>query len=179
MKALKTFVFLSACLCVTSLLDAQKKNSIATIHAIKFADSLNQAFKKNDWNDYLSISYPGVIKYYGGTRDFKEYIARTRNINSSIANESPEKVQVVQMVNQINEWQCVVEKTRSTMIDGKKAQIVSYMVGQSMDEGNTWKYFDVAYSSPENLVYIMPDIFHNISVPQRKIIFEKDQLVSK
>jgi hypothetical protein len=179
MKALKSIAFLSA-LCFSALLAAaQNDNSIVTSRALLFADSLNHAFRSNNFQEYIAISYPGVIKYYGGTRDFREYIERTTERNNSTADLNAEKTDLVQLEKNKNEWQCVVQKTQETIIDGRKAWVVSYMIGQSKDEGDTWKYFDVAYNSSENLVYIMPDIFDNLSIPQRQIIFENNQLARK
>ena len=77
------------------------------------------------------------------------------------------------MVRDISEWQCVVQKTSETIIDGKKAQIISYMVGQSKDDGHSWKFFDVAMNSTKNLVYIMPDMSEKLAIPQRQVIFLK------
>ena len=78
----------------------------------------------------------------------------------------------------ISEWQCVIKKIRETTIDDKKAHVVSYLVGQSKDEGQNWKFFDVAFNSVENVIYIMPDIFPTLAIPQRQVIFEKDHMVS-
>jgi hypothetical protein len=72
----------------------------------------------------------------------------------------------------------VIKKTRPKTIDGKKAYIVSYLVGQSRDNGTTWKYFDVAFNSVANIGYIMPDKFEALMIPQREVIFEKDQMAS-
>jgi hypothetical protein len=109
------------------------------------------------------------VKYYGGNKNFREYVQRTRAMNNS---ESAENIKLLQILNNINEWQCVVQKTSQATIDGRKAKIITYLVGQSTDEGQNWKFFDVAFNSIENLVYIMPDIFNTLSIPQRQVIFE-------
>jgi len=69
-----------------------------------------------------------------------------------------------------NEWQCVVRKSRETFVDGKKALVISYMIGQSTDGAKSWTYFDVAYNSVENVAYIMPDISGELYIPQRQVI---------
>lgn len=177
MKALKTFVFLSA-LTYCSFSYAQNDKQYISQRAILFADSLVSAYHYSNWNAYLNISYPGIIKYYGGKQGFQDYIQRARNLNTS-ADEPREKLELLQVENDdaVGEWQCVVRKIRNTFIDNKKAIIISYMVGQSTDGGRTWKYFDVALNSVENLIYIMPDISGKLTIPQRQVIFEKDQLV--
>ncbi|MBA4166605.1 MAG: hypothetical protein H0X41_03515 [Chitinophagaceae bacterium] len=179
MKALKTAVFLLALSCAGASAAAQSDNAVAARRALLFADSLNNAFRYNKWNEFINLSYPGVVRYYGGAEGFREYIKRARSVNSSIVEEKKERIELLQLVNDIREWQCVIRKTRETIIDGRKADVISYMVGQSKDTGQSWKYFDVAYNSVENVIYIMPDISDKLFIPERQIIFERDQLTKK
>lgn len=179
MKALKTVVFLFFLYitCPHSLL-AQSDSAAVASRALLYADSLNTAFKFANWNQYLELSYPGIIKYYGGKNGFQNYVQRAHAVYASENSESAEKTQLIQLENDMREWQCVVRKTRTTSIDGKKAAIISYMVGQSKDEGINWKYVDVAYISVENVIYVMPDIFDTLAIPQRQVIFESNQVAS-
>lgn len=167
MKAMIIFVFAFA-LCVTFSSAKAQSDTTASERAIFFADSLLKSFRYNNFDQYTDLSYPGVVSYYGGYKNFREYVQRARTINSS---ESAEYIELVQIINHNNEWQCVVQKTSETTIEGRKAQIISYLVGQSKDEGQNWKFFDVAFNSVDNLVYIMPDIFDRLSIPQRQIVF--------
>lgn len=152
--------------------------SLPAQRALLFADSLLNAFRYNDLNQYIELSYPGIIKYYGGKNSFLEFVQRARMMGNSPRRDIHEKIEIVQLQHHSREWQCVVKKTIESLIDGRKAQVVSYMVGQSKDEGQTWRYFDVALNSVENLVYIMPDIFDTLSIPQRQVIFEKNVVAS-
>ena len=171
MKAILTFVF-AGTLCFTmNRVNAQSNNTTASERAIIFADSLLQSFRHNNLDQYTNLSYPGVVSYYGGNKNFREFVQRARAINSDA---SSEHLRLVQILNSTNEWQCVVEKNSVTTIDGKKAHIISYLVGQSKDEGQSWTFFDVAFNSVDNLVYIMPDIFDRLSVPQRQIQFDNN-----
>ena len=172
MKALKTVFFFMALTCARLVGFAQSGTADISQRAIVFADSLNNAFTRGDWNGYLDLSYPGVVSYYGGKENFTEYITRARSYTSTTG----QKTELLQIVQDNVEWQCVVKKRNETLIDGRKAEVVSYMVGQSKDNGQHWKYFDVAYNSVSSLGYIMPDIFNVLSIPQRQIIFEKDGL---
>ena len=169
MKAIRTFVFLAEPFFFSNLVNAQS-NSSASKTAILFEDSLLSSFRHNDLDQYTNLSYPGVISYYGGKKNFREYIQRARALNNSGITDN---ITIVQMVRDISEWQCVVQKTSETIIDGKKAQIISYMVGQSKDDGHSWKFFDVDMNSNKNLVYIMPDMSEKLAIPQRQVIFLK------
>jgi hypothetical protein len=172
MKALKSSAFVIAICCAVFNASAQADSIFASKRALLFADSLVSAFRQNNLDQYLNISYPGVIKYYGGKNQFREYISRTRAVSGGAQEEQGEKCELIQLMNDMGEWQCVVKKTRETTVDGKKAKVISYLVGQSKDQGSTWKYFDVAYNSVENVIYIMPDIFDRLSIPQRQVVFD-------
>jgi hypothetical protein len=171
MNAFKALAFVIVLSCAVFNSNAQSDSAFASQRALLFADSLINSFRYNNLDQYVNISYPGVIKYYGGKNQFREYISRARSTVAGALEEPSEKRELVQLVNDKSEWQCVVKKTRETMVDGKKARIISYLVGQSKDEGNTWRYFDVAYNSVENVIYIMPDIFERLAIPQRQVVY--------
>lgn len=172
MKALRCFVLPAVLFFWINSTNAQEDAASAGKRAIIFADSLLKSFNHNNLDRYTDLSYPGVISYYGGKKNFREYLQRAKALNIS---PSADNLAIFQLVNDHNEWQCVIEKTCATLIDGKKATIVSYLVGQSKDEGHSWKFFDVALNSAGNLVYIMPDISESLTVPQRRVLFEKGE----
>src|SRR5688572_28507631 len=122
------------------------------------------------------MSYPGVIKYYGGKQGFTDYISRMRAVNQSPFSEERDKLELIQMLPDDGEWQCVVKRIHHTHIDGKKARIISYMVGQSKDDARSWNHFDVSYNSVENVICFMPDIFDTLAIPDRQIIFDKEEV---
>lgn len=177
MKVLKSALFLAILLSSRFVCFSQNDSSINSTVALRYADSLTTAFREHNWNRYLAISYPGVISYYGGTKNYRAYVERTRAVNNSSAINEKAKLELIQMSNNHSEeWQCVIKKTASTVIDGQKAAVISYLVGQSLDNGSSWKFLDVSHNSVDILPDIMPDMFATLTVPQRRIIFEKDQL---
>lgn len=179
MKTLRLLVLLFLLYTPCVQLKAQADTSLSAQRALLFADSLLNAFRCNNLNQYIALSYPGIIKYYGGKNSFLEFVQRARMmVGSSTRQAMHEKIAIIQLQRHSLEWQCVVRKTAETLIDGRKAQVVSYMVGQSTDDGLSWTYFDVALNSVEHLIYIMPDIFDTLSIPQRQVIFEKNVVAS-
>ena len=165
------------CFAINSM--AQADSTYCSRHALQYADTLSNAFRDQNWNRYLSITYPGLISYYGGTRSFQSYIQRVRSVSNTTAIRDHVALDLMQIsANDSGEWQCVIRKTGSTVIDGKKAMIISYLIGQSTDNGNSWKFLDVTYNAREKLNDIMPELFDSLDVPERKIIFEKGQLAS-
>jgi hypothetical protein len=138
--------------------------------ALQYADSLLNAYRLQNWNLYIEISYPGLITYFGGRKGFEKYLERSWQI-TTIAEEHV-RTELHQLVNEAEEWQCVIKKTSRAVIDGRKAQIINYLIGQSRDAGKSWQYVDLAFASTRNLPAIMPDVFNQLKVPDRNIIFE-------
>ncbi|HRE50802.1 MAG TPA: hypothetical protein PK339_05250 [Flavitalea sp.] len=174
MKMPNPLVFLLASLCFSTGISAQSDSAAASHRALLYADSLINAFRNHDLDRYLSLSYPGIVQYYGGRQGYREYLYRLRSLQNDLE-EHPEKIQLIQIApDNDHEWQCVVRKSREGFVDGKKALVISYLVGRSADKGRSWKYADVAYNSVENIVYIMPDISERLNIPQRQVIYEKN-----
>lgn len=165
---MKSLVILTAVFFLFGSAVAQSDSSFASKRALLFADSLLNSFRNNNLTAYTELSYPGIVEYYGGRKNFEEYLRRAKAITSD---ESPDQMRLVQLLNNANEWQCVIQKTQHGTIDNNKALITTYLVGQSVDNGETWKFFDVAYNSVSNVAYIMPDIFSTLVIPQREVVF--------
>ena len=172
MKTQIFILFLMSFLPVT--ISAQADHSAAQRRALACADSLVNAFHGNHPDDYMEMSYPGVISYYGGVNGYRQYLERAR----AMSEVPEEKMEMLQLLNNGREWQCVIKRTHRQQFDGKEAHVITYLVGQSTDGGNDWKFFDVALNSVASIDYIMPDKFPGLSVPQRQVIFEKDKVAT-
>lgn len=147
---------------------AQSDSSIVSQRALVFADSLLRSFHQPDLTSYTNLSYPGVVQYYGGKKNFQEFVSRSKAI---LHHDSHEQVEMMQLLQDAHEWQCVIRKTAETTVDSRQAAIITYMVGQSVDNGESWKFFDVASNPVNNISYIMPDIFGSLTIPQREVVF--------
>lgn len=172
---LGSFLMLSA----TQQTSAQESDTaIATRNALKYADSIVKANFYQDWKTYMDLSNPQAIRYYGGPQPFKENVINNYFRNEPKLEEKPEAIRILEMRNDIDQWQCVVEKTRKTFTDGKKTIITTYLVGQSLDAGETWKFLDVSHNSLDNLANIFPTIFDDLPIPLAKIVFP-DEVVAQ
>ena len=81
--------------------------------------------------------------------------------------------------NDTEEWQCVIEKVRETWIDDRRAKVVSYLIGRSEDNGDTWKFVDVSHNSLPNLGYVFPEIFGSMPIPLAKTTFGDEVMADK
>ena len=149
---------------------AQSETDPVREKALTTVSKLVKSFKYEEWEQYVQLSYPGVVKYYGGKNGYLNHVQNARRFYKDSLQEADEELKIIQLENDILEWQCVVQKTRETFINGNKAKQVTYLVGQSKDDGETWKFFDVAHNTVENVIYIMPDIFSNLAIPQKSVV---------
>jgi hypothetical protein len=143
--------------------------------ALAVADSMLHAYSNNNLNVYANLSYPGIVSYYGGNRNYMMYLERARALESFTPG-STDKLEVIQLETRGNESQCVIQRSHETTLDNKKAVIISYMVGQSLDKGKSWTFFDVALNSVDNITWIMPDIFQELAIPLRQVVYQKTNL---
>ncbi|WP_205512466.1 hypothetical protein [Longitalea arenae] len=145
---------------------------IAAQNAIRFADSLVKADFYTDWNTYLNLSMASAIKYYGGKEGYKESAVIAHYRNEPKTEEKPQTLRLVSMMNDIETWQCVIEKSRDWWDESRgKVKTTTYLVGESTDNGQTWKFIDVSHNSLQNIVYIMPSIFGTLEIPESKTIY--------
>ena len=180
--------------CIVSLLHAQDQTTavtsqdpslpesdtaIASRQALKFADSLVKANFYTEWTVYMNLSCPSAIKYYGGKDAFKEHIVTMHYRDEPKAEEKPEKLHLETLVNDDQTWQCVIEKVRETYDDSHgKTKMISYLVGESTDNGLTWKFIDVSHNSLENFSYLLPTVFRSMPIPEGKTVYV-DELAAK
>jgi len=150
----------------------ESDSAIAAHRALYFADSLVKANFYAEWPTYLNLTNPTAIKYYGGKDAFKEHVVTIHYRNEPKTEEKPEKLQLLHMMNDIDTWQCVIEKVRSTFDDTRgNVKIYNYLIGESTDAGVTWRFIDVSHNSLVNVIYIMPSIFGNLAIPESKTVY--------
>jgi len=151
----------------------ESDTAIATRNALKFGDSLTRANFYAEWDTYLSLTEPSAIKYYGGKDGFKEHVTTIHYHNEPKTEEKPEKLEMRAMMNDgIETWQCVIEKVRSSWDETRgNVKTYTYLVGESTDNGITWKFIDVSHNSLVNVIYIMPSVFSKLEIPEGKMIY--------
>jgi hypothetical protein len=76
------------------------------------------------------------------------------------------------MLNDIETWQCVIEKVRDSWDENRgKVKTWSYLIGESTDNGLTWKFIDASHNSLVNVIYIMPSVFSKLEIPEGKTVY--------
>jgi len=148
--------------------------------ALFFADSLIKTDMYNTWSTYADLAPLSVWKHYGGKDGFIEHILKihARNV-SDLGDEPAPEVQVISLMSKDDQWQSLIRESRYIHRADKRYHIVTYLLGQSKDEGQTWRLFDVSYNSVANIIYLMPDVFGDLPIPQPYIISEEEELAKQ
>lgn len=157
-----------------SFVRAQTDSAVATEKALFFADSLVKANFYQNWQTYTALTCQSAINFYGGKEGFKEHLVLMYYRNEPQQEEKVETLRLVTLMNDMDQWQCVIEKVRKTWISERKATTYTYLIGQSNDNGLTWKFVDVSHNSMDNLSHVMPAIFREMPVPLGKREFDDD-----
>jgi hypothetical protein len=154
---------------------AQSDTSKIAETAMFFADSLVKADTYQNWDIYADLSVPSVIKYYGGRAPFIAFIQKEWATRVSSLEEDRPTLKFLHLLTHNEQWQCVIQESRYIHKDDKKLHILTYFVGQSTDDGKSWRLFDVSYNKVANIIYMMPDIL-DLPIPEHTILTEEEEI---
>lgn len=158
---------------------AQTDTAKVTRRALFFADSLVKTDAYESWPAYADLTPASVIKFYGGKDGFIEHVKTLRRRTSSdLAEESPE-LTMLNLMTQNDQWQCVIRMSRYFHKEDKKYHLTTYFVGQSKDEGETWRLFDVSYNKVANIIYMFPDIFGDMPIQESTVMTTEQELAAQ
>lgn len=173
MKAVKKLCTL-LCICFISLSAFSQDTAAISQKAKFYADSMMRSYFYENWESFYNLTTYSAVKYYGGKDAYKEHF-RTMYYHNE-PNKDVDKPEITTMVTLLNkgtdEWQCVLEKIRYTQMDERKCRIYSYLVGQSKDDGETWTFVDAGQNSEKNIIYIFPNVFGTLAIPEYRIVYE-------
>jgi len=159
------WVFLTA---ITA--QARPDTTRITQQALLFADSLPQADHYENWSVYADLTPAPVIKYYGGKDGYIQHIQVGRLRTISAIDEDPPVQQVLQLRSRNEQWQCVIRQSRYFHQNDKQYHFTTYLIAQSMDDGQTWRLFDVSFNSVANVIYMFPEIFDDLAIKEPMIL---------
>lgn len=142
-----------------------------TKNALKFADDLVKADAYGaiyaDWSAYADLAPASVLKFYGGKEGYIKRVSLGRLRTTSAIQEANPDLKMLLLEAKNDQWQCVIRLSRYFhKPDQSEYHLVTYLIGQSRDDGETWKLFDVNYNSVANIIYIFPEIIDDIPLQE-------------
>ena len=129
-------------------------------------DSMMAAFNRKDWTTFVKYNHPNMTKRMGGTAAFASFISKQmENIPDTLV-KSVEMGKILQVVKTPKDEQCVVEQIIKMKLDGKVIDKKTFLVGESLDQGNSWTFFDASTKTGLTPEDIKPDISKELQLPQ-------------
>jgi len=169
MKTFQTLLAVPLFLLAALITHAQADTAKISQQALLYTDSLAKADHYEDWSAYANLTPAPVIRYYGGRDGFIQHIQVGRLRTYSAISEDLPISQILQMRSKNEQWQCVIRQSRYFHKEDKQYHFTTYLIGQSMDDGQTWRLFDVSYNSVANIIYIFPEIFDDLAIKEPTI----------
>jgi hypothetical protein len=147
--------------------------------ALFFADSLIKTDTYMSWSSYADLAPLTVLKHYGGKDGFIEHIQKMHPRTVSSIEEAAPEMGVITLMTMGDQWQCVIRVSRYIHREDKKYHLVTYFLGQSKDEGETWRVFDLSYNKVANVIFMLPDVIGDLPIPEPYIISEEEELAKQ
>jgi hypothetical protein len=168
---------LSACLFLLAGLTGQAQPDTARItrQALLYADSLikTDAYGNNEL--YTGLTPATVLKYYGGADGYMQHVYQLRGRTNSEQEELYPVLNMETLRTLNDQWQCVIRISRYLHRDNVQYHYVTYFVGLSKDEGETWRLFDVSYNPVVNMIYIFPEVMTDLAIKQPTVLSQEQE----
>lgn len=179
MKILQTLLAGLLFFLTTLIAGAQSDTARISQQALLFADSLSKADHFDNWSIYAGLTPAPVIKYYGGKDGFIQHIQVGKLRTISAVEELPPIQEVLQLRSRNEQWQCVIRQSRYFHQTDKQYHFTTYLIAQSIDDGQTWRLFDVSFNSVANINFLFPEIFDDLAIKEPTILTEEQEVAQQ
>ena len=168
---------LSACIFLLAGLTGQAQPDTAriTLQALLYADSLIKTDAYGNDKLYAGLTPASVLKYYGGADGYMQHVYQLRGRTNSEQEELYPVLKMETLRTLNDQWQCVIRVSRYLHRDNVQYHYVTYFVGLSKDEGETWRLFDVSYNPVVNMIYIFPEVMTDLAIKQPTTLSQEQE----
>jgi hypothetical protein len=169
--------FLSVCVFLLAGLASQSQPDTAAIsrNALTYADSLVKTDAYGNTSSYAGLAPASLLKYYGGEDGYMQHVYMMRGRTTSEQDELYPVINVETLRAVDQQWQCVIRVSRYFHKDNVQYHYITYFVGQSKDEGASWRMFDVSYNTVANMIYIFPEVITDLPIKQPVILSQEQE----
>jgi hypothetical protein len=154
---------------------AQPDTAKISRQALMYADSLikTDAYGNNDL--YTGLAPASVLKYYGGAEGYMGHIYQMKARTTSEQEELYPVINIETLRTIDQQWQCIIRVSRYLHKDNVQYHYTTYFVGQSKDEGESWRMFDISYNSVTNMILIFPEVMTDLPIKQPEILSQEQE----
>lgn len=132
------------------------------------ADSMMAAFKRQDWQAFAHYNHPSMKRMMGGNGHFVSYISNQMADIPDTAIKSIKAGDILQVVKTDLDLQCVVEQHMHIQLEHIDIHTTSHLVGESLDNGKTWTFFDASSHGLVTPKDIKPNLSPELKIPPQK-----------
>jgi hypothetical protein len=104
------------------------------------SDSMFIAFKNNDWDKFSNYMHPTILTQAKGKEAFIEFLENQMKELKNLTFTNYKQAGNIQVISTKNTLQCVVIYGMEMLIDSTVASGASTTIGESADNGITWKF---------------------------------------
>jgi hypothetical protein len=168
---------LSACIFLLAGLVSQAQPDTAKIskNALMYADSVIRTDAYGNDQLYTGLVPLSVLKYYGGADGYMQHVYQLKGRTTGDQEELYPVINVEALRTIDQQWQCVIRVSRYFHRENVQYHYTTYLVGQSKDEGETWRMFDVSYNPVANMILIFPEVFTDLPIKQPEILSQAQE----
>ena len=179
MKILMPLLVVFTLFSTRSSVYAQPDSAKISKKVLTYADSLVKTDAYQAWPAYAELAPLPVIKFYGGKEGYIQHVKTTRLRTLSTKDENYPDIRIQSLMTENEQWQCLIRIERYFHKDEKKFHQVTYFLGQSKDEGETWKLFDLSFNKIANIIYIFPEVFLDMAIPEPSVLSEEEEIAQQ
>jgi len=135
-------------------------------NVLRYADSSAIAFKNRDWKTLARFTAPSVVEIMGGVENFESV---TQSFMKDVPDSAIKYIRigpVTQLVKTNSDWQSIVLQHMQMELSGIRFTSTTPLIGQSLDEGKTWTFFD-SKGDTATARLMLPDISPLLVLPKK------------
>lgn len=138
----------------------------------KSGDSMLAAFKRKDWIGFVKYNHPNMTKRMGGPEAFASFINTQMKQIPDPAVKDIALGKILQVVKTPEDEQCIVEQNMTLGLGGNTFNKTTYLIGESLDRGSTWTFFDASTKTTLSPIDIKPNLSPELKIPGAKKMTE-------
>ncbi len=119
---------------------AQFDTAAVKLNILNQSDSMFTAFKNKDWNSFSNYMHPAIFKLVKGKKEFIQLLETQMKELQNLTFTDYKQVGNVQIIAANKTLQCMVIYGLQMLIDSSVISGVSSSIGESTDNGATWKF---------------------------------------
>jgi hypothetical protein len=158
-------LLLSACKEHENKIENRRAKTKIAQQIYRSGDSMLAAFQRKDWVTFVQFNHPNMVKRMGGTEAFASFVNLQMKQIPDNAIKSISLGKILQIVKTAKDLQCVVEQITKMELQGVSLDKTTYLIGESVDNGDHWTFFDASTKTALQPKDIKPDLSNQLKIP--------------